>query len=161
MDIAPVNSNNVVVAVGGRVLVSTDALVPGGLNLTDITRDLPGRFVGRVAFDPNDPATIYAVLGGLSGFPGGHVFRTSLTATTWTDISPALDLPFNAIALDGSETPTVLYTGTDFGVLRSWTEAPTGVSSTIFTFRARRCSIWRFKKASCGLRRSAGAYSPS
>jgi len=75
--------------------------------------------VGRVAFDPNDPATIYAVLGGLSGFPGGHVFRTSLTATTWTDISPALDLPFNAIALDGSETPTTLYTGTDFGVLRS------------------------------------------
>jgi hypothetical protein len=119
VDIAPVNSNNVVAAVGTQVFVSTDALVPGGLHLTDITRDLPGRFVGRVAFDPNDPATIYAVLGGLSGFPGGHVFRTSLTATTWTDISPALDLPFNAIALDGSETPAVLYTGTDFGVLRS------------------------------------------
>src|ERR1035438_5250318 len=113
VDIAPVNSNNVVVAVGKQVFVSTDALVPGGLHLTDITRNLPGRFVGRVAFDPNDPATIYAVLGGLSGFPGGHVFRTSLTATTWTDISPALDLPFNAIALDGSETPTTLYSGTD------------------------------------------------
>ena len=41
VDIAPVNSNNVVVAVGGRVLVSTDALVPGGLNLTDITRTCP------------------------------------------------------------------------------------------------------------------------
>jgi photosystem II stability/assembly factor-like uncharacterized protein len=119
VDIAPANSNNVVVAVGGQVFVSTDALVPAGLHLTDITRDLPGRFVGRVAFDPNDPATIYAVLGGLSGSPGGHVFRTSLTDTTWTDISPALDLPFNAIALDGSETPTTLYTGTDFGVLRS------------------------------------------
>ncbi|HEX4067346.1 MAG TPA: choice-of-anchor D domain-containing protein [Acidobacteriaceae bacterium] len=119
VDIAPVNSNNLVVAVGGQVLVSTDALVPGGLHLKDITRNLPGRFVGRVAFDPNDPATIYAVLGGLSGFPGGHVFRTSLTDTTWTDISPALDLPFNAIAVDGSETPTVLYTGTDYGVLRS------------------------------------------
>jgi hypothetical protein len=119
VDIAPTNSNNLVVAVGGKVLVSTDALVPGGLHLRDITRNLPGRFVGRVAFDPSDPATIYAVLGGLSGFPGGHVFRTSLTATTWTDISPALDLPFNAIAVDGSETPTTLYTGTDFGVLRS------------------------------------------
>ena len=55
---------------------------------TDITRNLPGRTVGAVAFDPNDPATIYAVLGGFSGFPGGHVFRTSLTATRWTDISP-------------------------------------------------------------------------
>jgi HYDIN/CFA65/VesB-like, Ig-like domain len=119
VDVAPTNSNNLVVSVGGRVLVSTDALVAGGLTLTDITRNLPGRFVGGVAFDPNDPATIYAVLGGFSGFPGGHVFRTSLTATTWTDISPPLDLPFNAIALDGSETPTALYTGTDFGVLRS------------------------------------------
>ena len=117
VDVAPTNSNNVVVAVGARVFVSTDAL--GGFTLKDITRDLPGRFVGRVAFDPNDPATIYAVLGGLSGFPGGHVFRTSLAATTWTDISPPLDLPFNAIALDGSETPTALYAGTDFGVLRS------------------------------------------
>jgi hypothetical protein len=119
VDVAPTNSNNVVVSVGGQVLVSTDALVPGGFTLNDITRNLPGRFVGGVAFDPNDPATIYAVLGGFSGFAGGHVFRTSLTAATWTDISPPLDLPFNAIAVDGSETPTALYAGTDFGVLRS------------------------------------------
>ena len=119
VDVAPTNSNNLVVSVGGQVLVSTDALVPGGFTLNDITRNLPGRFVGGVAFDPNDPATIYAVLGGFSGFPGGHVFRTSLTATAWTDISPPLDLPFNTIALDGSETPTALYAGTDFGVLRS------------------------------------------
>jgi hypothetical protein len=119
VDVAPTNSNNVVVAVGGQVLVSTNALVAGGLTLTDITRHLPGQTVGGVAFDPNDPATIYAVLAGFSGFPGGHVFRTSLTAAEWTDISPPLDLPFNAIALDGSETPTVLYAGTDFGVLRS------------------------------------------
>jgi photosystem II stability/assembly factor-like uncharacterized protein len=117
VDVAPTNSNNVVVSVGRRVLVSTNAL--GAYTLTDITRNLPGRFVARVAFDPNDPATIYAVLGGLSGFPGGHVFRTTLAATTWTDISPPLDLPFNTIALDGSETPTTLYAGTDFGVLRS------------------------------------------
>ena len=56
------------------------------------------------------------MFGGFSGAPGGHVFRTSLTAAAWTDISPPIDLPFNAIALDGSDTPTALYTGTDFGV---------------------------------------------
>ena len=117
VDVAATNNNNVVVASGGRVLVSTNAL--GAFTLTNITRNLPGRFVGRVAFDPNDPATIYAVLGGFSGFPGGHVFRTTIAATTWTDISPPLDLPFNAIALDGSTTPTTIYAGTDFGVLRS------------------------------------------
>jgi hypothetical protein len=59
------------------------------------------------------------VLSGFSGFPGGHVFRTTLGASKWTDISPPLDLPFNAIALDSSETPTAIYAGTDFGVLRS------------------------------------------
>jgi photosystem II stability/assembly factor-like uncharacterized protein len=119
VNVAPTNGNNVAVAVGGKVLISTDALVAAGFTFTDITRDLPGRNVTRVAFDPNDPTTIYAVLSGFSGFPGGHVFRTTLGASKWTDISPPLDLPFNAIALDSSETPTAIYAGTDFGVLRS------------------------------------------
>ena len=117
VDVAATNGNNVAVAVGGQVLVSTDAL--GAYGLTDITRNLPGRFVGRVAFDPNDPGTLYAVLGGFSGFLGGHVFRTTLAGSTWTDISPPLDLPFNALALDASQSPTGIYAGTDFGVLRS------------------------------------------
>ena len=119
VDVAPTNANNVVVAVGGQVFVSSDARLPLGFTFTDITRDLPGRNVTRVAFDPTDPTVIYAVLSGFSGIPGGHVFRTTLAASTWTDISPLLDLPFNAIALDGSETPTAIYAGTDFGVLQS------------------------------------------
>lgn len=117
VNVAPANSNNVVVSVGGRVLVSTNAL--GAFTLKDITRNLSGQFVSRVAFDPNDPGTIYAVLAAFSGFPGGHVFRTTLAATTWTDISPPIDLPFNALALDGSGIATAIYAGTDFGVLRS------------------------------------------
>jgi hypothetical protein len=73
-------------------------------------------------FDPNDPSVIYAVMGGFNGFgPGqsGHVFRTSIGAAAWTDISPPLNVPFSAIALDGSSTPTGIYVGTDFCVLRS------------------------------------------
>jgi hypothetical protein len=118
-DVAPTNANNVAVALGGQVFVSTDALVPGGFTFTDITRNLPGRNVTRVAFDPTDPTTIYAVLSGFSGFAGGHVFRTTLAASAWKDISPRLDLPFNAVALDGNQTPTGIFAGTDFGVLRS------------------------------------------
>src|SRR5207247_6696622 len=72
--------------------------------------------VARVAFDPNDPTMIYAVLGGLNT---GHVFRTSIGAAAWTDISPNLNVPFNAIALDGTDNPTAIYAGTDFGVIRS------------------------------------------
>ncbi|HEX7359966.1 MAG TPA: choice-of-anchor D domain-containing protein [Bryobacteraceae bacterium] len=119
VDVAPTNGNNVAAAVGGQVFVSTDALAASGFTFTDITRDLPGRNVTRVAFDPTDPTTIYAVLSGFSGVPRGHVFRTTLAASTWKDISPPIDLPFNAVALDGNESPTAIYAGTDFGVLRS------------------------------------------
>ncbi len=125
ISVAPTNGNNVVVANGGQVLVSTNALaatVGGatGVTFTNITRNLPGRTVLRAAFDPNDLTVIYAVLGGFAGAGApGHVFRTTIGGTAWTDISPALDVPFGAIALDGTDTPTALYVGTDLGVLRS------------------------------------------
>ena len=130
--VAPTNGNNVVVASGTQVFVSTNALAatvgaPAGVTFTNITRNLPARNVLRAAFDPNDPTVIYAVLGGFNGGPGqnGHVFRTTIAATAWQDISPALDVPFGALALDGSDTPTTIYVGTDLGVLRSVDEGNT------------------------------------
>ena len=123
--VAPSDSNNVVAANGRTpptVLVSTNALrTSPPPTFTDITRNLPSRPVLRVEFDPNDATVIYAVLGGFAGTgPPGHVFRTTLTVTSWTDISPDLDAPFGALALDGQDTPTTIYVGTDVGgVLRS------------------------------------------
>jgi hypothetical protein len=125
--VAPSNGNNVVVAVGNQVSVSTNALATPATSVafTPITRNLPNRNVLRAAFDPNDPTVIYAVLGGFSGITGlgpgtsGHVFRTTIGGTAWTDISPDLDVPFGALALDGTDTPTTIYVGTDLGVLRS------------------------------------------
>jgi photosystem II stability/assembly factor-like uncharacterized protein len=125
VSVAPTNGNNVVVANGGRVFVSTNALAatvgaPNGVTFTEITRNLPGRTVLRAVFDPNDLTVIYAVLGGFAGAgPAGHVFRTTIGASAWTDISPAVDVPYGAIALDGSDSPTAIYVGTDLGVLRS------------------------------------------
>ncbi len=127
VDVARANGNYVVIAVGNQVFVSTNALAatvgpPSGVTFANITRNLPSRNVARAVFDPTDPTTIYAVLGGFNGGGAGqqgHVFRTTVSASGWTDISPALDVPFNAIALDGSETPSTIYAGTDFGVLRS------------------------------------------
>ena len=126
VNVSRTNGNNVVMGVANQVFVTTNALAatvgpPTGVVFTDITRNLPPRNVARVMFDPNDPGMIYAVLGGLNGGPGniGHVFRTTLTATAWTDISPTLNVPFNALALDGTDNPTAIYAGTDFGVLRS------------------------------------------
>ena len=127
VDVAPSNGQNVVIAVGNQVYVTTNALAASGVTFTNITRNLPGRNVARARFDPIDPTVIYAVLGGFSkGGPPGHVFRTTIGGTSWTDITPAagtpatpLDLPCNAIALDGTDVPTTIYLGTDLGVLRS------------------------------------------
>jgi photosystem II stability/assembly factor-like uncharacterized protein len=119
--VAPTDPDSVVVASGQpAVLVSANALGSAPA-FTNITRNLPGRPVLRVAFDPSDATVIYAVLGGFAGAgPPGHVFRTTLTAAGWTDISPDLDAPFGALALDGQDTPTTIYAGTDIGgVLRS------------------------------------------
>jgi photosystem II stability/assembly factor-like uncharacterized protein len=127
VQVARSNSNNVVVAVRSRVFVSTNALAatvgsPTGVTFTNVTRNLPSRLVTRVAFDPNDPTVIYAVLSGFNNQTPdqpGHIFRTTIAGSTWTNISPALDVPFNAIALDGTPSPTTIYVGTDLGVLRS------------------------------------------
>ena len=58
----------------------------------------------------------------MSGFndaAGGHVFVTSTTGSTWNYISPAVNVPFDGLALDGASSPTTIYAGTDLGVLRS------------------------------------------
>jgi hypothetical protein len=119
VSVAPTNPNNVVVANGGQVSVSTDALA--ATPTFAATAALPGRTVLRTAFDPNDPTVIYAVLGGFAGGgTPGHVFRTTIGAASWTDISPpGFDVPFGALALDGADTPSTIYVGTDLGVLRS------------------------------------------
>lgn len=121
IDVARGNGNHVVIAIDDQVFVSTNALAatvgpPSGVTFTNIKRNLPNRFVSRVAFDPNDLSTIYAVL---TGFGTGHVFRTSIGASSWTDISPNIDAPFSAIALQRGIFPTPIYVGTEFGVLRS------------------------------------------
>ena len=127
INVAAADGNNVVIAVGAQVFVSTNALAASGVAFTNITRNLPGRNVPRAVFNPVDPTVIYAVVGGIAGFgPAGHVFRTTVGGSAWTDTSPTagtppepLDLPFNAIALDGTDVPTTIYVGTDLGVLRS------------------------------------------
>lgn len=127
--VAPSDGNYVAVTGGSQVFVSQNALATSGVAFTNITRNLPGRAVTRIEFDPNDPTRLYAALGGYAGGGApGHAFRTTLEASLWTDISPAasvddvlvaLDVPFGALALDGSDLPTTIYLGCDLGVLRS------------------------------------------
>ena len=126
VDVAPVNGNHVVIGAGSQVYVSTNALAPTvggatGVAFTNITANLPGRNVSRAVFDPVDPNMIYAVLDGFSDDPFApeNVFWTTVGSASWTNISPPVDLPCGAIAVDGTTTPTTLYVGTDYGVVRS------------------------------------------
>ena len=77
-----------------------------------------------MAFDPIDPNILYAVMNGFSGGVPAGVFRTTLTAGSWTT-SPAVDVPCGAVALDGTTNPTTLYVGTDLGVIRSTDDGAT------------------------------------
>ena len=123
--VARTNSNNVVAGVRSQVWVSTNALAstvgpPSGVTFTNITRNLPGRDVTRVAFDPNDPTVIYATVSGFgTAAQPRNVFRTTIGGTAWTDISVPVAIPHNALALDGGTSPTTIYVGNDLGVLRS------------------------------------------
>jgi hypothetical protein len=124
VDVARTDGNNVVIAAGSQVYLSTNALAstvgaPSGVTFTNITANLPSRNVTRVVFDPLDPNILYAVLTGFSAGTPQNVFRTTVGATSWTNISPAVDVPCGAIAVDGTTSPSTLYVGTDLGVIRS------------------------------------------
>lgn len=115
----------------GRISVSMN--VDGSAGLATWTTisgvaPLPPRFVTEIEVDAGD-ATGNTALAAFSGFNvttptrPGHVFRTvnGLSgAATWTDLSGDLpDLPVNALAIDPTRTPHILYAGTDIGVFQS------------------------------------------
>jgi photosystem II stability/assembly factor-like uncharacterized protein len=96
----------------GRVMVSKD----GGSKWTDITDNLPNRYVTWIAVDSGNPSTAYVTF---SGYLSGHVFETTNMGATWTDISGNLpDLPINSLLIDPTNAGT-LYIGNDIGVFQS------------------------------------------
>ena len=42
-----------------------------------------------------------------------------ISGSTWTNISPDVNIPCSALALDGETVPTSIFVGTEFGVVRS------------------------------------------
>lgn len=106
--------------------------VGDGTQASDINRagGVPNRYITSLVFDPVNSNTLYVALSGFDeGTPGkpGHLFRTTnafAQTPSWTNISPAVNIPFNAMAMDPKKT-NVLYVGTDIGVFVS---TNTGVS---------------------------------
>lgn len=110
----------------GRAMVSTDA----GHNWTEMTSGLPNRFITGIKVDSSNPAVAYLTV---SGFGSGHVFKTTNTGASWTDISGTVgqgglpNIPVNTLLIDVNN-PNLLYVGTDVGVFRSATGGTNWIS---------------------------------
>jgi len=106
----------------------------GGLRLTtnggntwvniDTGNAVPNRYVTRVSFAASNPDILFVTLSGFDeGTPGrpGHVFKTTnaLSASpAWQEVSPPVNLPHNALAVDPGN-PSTVFVGTDIGVWKS------------------------------------------
>jgi photosystem II stability/assembly factor-like uncharacterized protein len=122
MAFAPSDSNCLTYAFGtlsgGQVNVTTD----GGSTWSDLINF--GRYVSGLAFHPTNANILYVTLSSFNNpdFPPvGHVFKTTnalAAAPVFRNVSPPVDIPFNAIVLDPSN-PNTLYVGTDIGIWKS------------------------------------------
>jgi hypothetical protein len=120
IDVARTNTDYIYAGTDdGNVWVTQD----GGGDWTNISEDLPERWITRVTVDPNDENKAYVTLSGYrwdSYQP--HVFMTQDAGQTWTDISGDLpEAPVNDIIIDPDYDST-LYVATDFGVYVTWSE---------------------------------------
>ena len=85
---------------------------------------IPDRYIGRVAFDPENKNTAYVTLGGYMGGTSSsqsHVWKVTNLGSTpvITSINSGLpDVPVNAIVVDPASSSN-LYAGTDIGAYNS------------------------------------------
>ncbi|MCK6604769.1 MAG: T9SS type A sorting domain-containing protein [Ignavibacteriaceae bacterium] len=116
-----------------KVSVSTNS----GSTWTDVTGNLPNRYITDVVADRRNPAVAYVTLSGYNlDNTNPHVFRTTDYGASWTDISGNLpDIPVNSIQVDFS-SDSLLIVGTDAGVFytknlgTTWSVAGTGLPNS-------------------------------
>lgn len=130
MAVSPTDEDVVYVATAplytrGHVFSTTD----GGLSWTDITGDLPDRYLTDLEVSPHDPQVVFVTL---SGFGSSHLYRSTDGGASWENLGADLpDVPGQAIAVDPA-FPGHVYYGNDLGVWSStdagitWEPGPTG-----------------------------------
>ena len=98
----------------------------GGATETDIDaiNVIPDRYITDLAFHTFDANTLYVSLSGFDeNTPGrpGHLFKTTNALAlnpTWTNVSPPVNVPLNAVAIDPAN-PEIVYVASDMGVWKS------------------------------------------
>ncbi len=107
----------------GTVQVTTNAGAGSNAAFTNVTKaPLPNRFVTDIAPDPNDTQRAVVTYSGFNlSTPStpGHVFLTTNSGATWSDISGDLpDVPVTSVAINPG-SPNTIYIGTDIGVCQT------------------------------------------
>jgi hypothetical protein len=115
--ISPQNDNVRVVGTNdGHVFLT----LVGAPTLVDVTdANMPGKYIGRVAIDPNNQNTAYVVFNG-NAIQGKHVWKGNLSVPAtamWTAIdgNSLPDISVNALVVDPLNSQHI-YIGTDRGV---------------------------------------------
>ncbi len=100
----------------GHVQVTTN----GGSSWTDVSAELPDRWVTSVKPSPHDRATCVVTISGFRwNSPLPHVYRTTDLGATWTAIAGNLpEAPANDIILDPLHASR-MYVATDVGVFET------------------------------------------
>ena len=119
--VSPVNPGTVWAAsTDSRVSLTLNALNGATASWSNVTGTnmLPPRYITALAADPHQADTAYVTFSGFTGYGDnlGHVFITTNSGASWTDISGNLpNLPVDDIVVDPEQANTI-YVATDFGV---------------------------------------------
>jgi photosystem II stability/assembly factor-like uncharacterized protein len=117
----------------GTTTFTNQALLgPGAIWNNSTVTGAPGFAVSSVAIDPTNPNVIVVTYPGFTGInpdllPTKHVFMTTDSGATWTDISGTVgggiknlpDTPVNSVTIDPNTTPHTIIVGTDSGVFQT------------------------------------------
>jgi photosystem II stability/assembly factor-like uncharacterized protein len=129
--VAPSDSNVVYTgARNARIFRTSTANLGANATWAEITSatDLPGRVITAMAVSPANPNTAFVTFSGFTFGSDlkGHVFKTTDSGATWTDISgtgPGTlpNTPVNAIVIDPDFAPVGdrIFIGTDVGVFET------------------------------------------
>ncbi len=134
----PSTSDTVVVGTSeGFIHISHDATASDQSTAWPSVRPRGG-FVSWIAFDPQDPETLYATY---AGFGGEHVWRSRDGGEAWQALTGSgtarlPDIPVHSLVVDPGDS-RLLYIGTDLGVFTSvnggatWAVENTGFANAV------------------------------
>jgi hypothetical protein len=136
--VAANNSDLVIAGTNAGFIHRTDRGIRSGAGTVWPSARPRQGFVSWVAFDPNNPATVYATY---STFGGAHVWKSFDGGASWTSIDGAgessiPDIPVHTIIVDPMNSAR-LFLGTDIGVFvsldggASWARENNGFANVV------------------------------